>query len=196
MNNDLNIAQQDIQTQIDWIKSHLVADKVLMDLLKDPFISEINGYLSAGCVYQRIWNILTDREINYGIDDYDIVYFDTDLSKESEDQVTMKIRNAFPSLKIDCVNQARVHLWYEEEYGVKITPFRCIEDAIDIWPSTSGSVALYMRDDDLRIYMPRGFSDLLSLTVRPNKGLITKEIYESKCAKWKSKWPELNVVSW
>ncbi|WP_371262961.1 nucleotidyltransferase family protein [Paenibacillus sp. OV219] len=39
-------------------------------------------------------------------------------------------------------------------------------------------------------------ADLLSLTLRRNKTLITKDIYHQKVAKWRSKWPELNVTAW
>lgn len=39
-------------------------------------------------------------------------------------------------------------------------------------------------------------NDLLGLIVRPNKVQITKEIYEKKVLRWKTNWPDLNVIPW
>lgn len=47
-----------------------------------------------------------------------------------------------------------------------------------------------------KIYAPFGLEDLFQLVLRPNKALITQEIYHTKTQKWKSKWPELKVVPW
>ncbi|EPH61182.1 hypothetical protein D932_02950 [Enterococcus casseliflavus 14-MB-W-14] len=38
--------------------------------------------------------------------------------------------------------------------------------------------------------------DLFSGIVRPNKAMISREVYEKKIEKWCSKWPELNVIGW
>jgi hypothetical protein len=35
----------------------------------------------AGCLYQTVWNVLTNKPARTGIKDYDLIYFDdTDLS--------------------------------------------------------------------------------------------------------------------
>ena len=39
-------------------------------------------------------------------------------------------------------------------------------------------------------------NDLLGLIVRPNKVQIIKEIYENKVLRWKTNWPDLNVIPW
>jgi hypothetical protein len=41
--------------------------------------------LVSGCVYQTVWNALTGRPRGSGIKNYDLVYFDRDLSREAED---------------------------------------------------------------------------------------------------------------
>jgi hypothetical protein len=42
--------------------------------------------VTAGCLFQTVWNVVTDRPPTSGIKDYDIFYFDgTDLSWEAED---------------------------------------------------------------------------------------------------------------
>ena len=48
-------------------------------------------YIGAGSVNQTIFNYLSDKEIDYGIKDFDIVYFDSDLSYEAEDKIIQKI---------------------------------------------------------------------------------------------------------
>jgi hypothetical protein len=70
MNKSQHISQLDVQSQLDWIKEQFYSDEFIMNILSNPVVSEIGGYLGAGCVYQRIWNILTDRDLDYGIDDY------------------------------------------------------------------------------------------------------------------------------
>lgn len=44
-----------------------------------------NYYLSAGCINQTIFNYYHNFELDYGIKDFDIVYFDKDVSYEKED---------------------------------------------------------------------------------------------------------------
>ena len=42
----------------------------------------------AGCLYQTVWNVLTNKPARKGIKDYDLIYsYDRDLSWEAEDQV-------------------------------------------------------------------------------------------------------------
>ncbi len=157
-------------------------------------------YIGAGCITQTIWNYLTNRPLNYGITDIDIIYFDDhDLSYEAEDKVIRKGIQLFSDIpiKIDIKNQARVHLWYKDRFGIELNPFQTIEEAIDTWPSTA--TAFGVRNDNnekWQVYAPFGFNDLFDLTVRANKRLITKEIYMNKANQWKEKWPELKIVMW
>ena len=44
-----------------------------------------NYYLAAGCVNQTIFNYYHNYDLDYGIGDYDIVYYDEDTSYEKED---------------------------------------------------------------------------------------------------------------
>jgi hypothetical protein len=39
-----------------------------------------DAWIVAGCLVQTVWNVLTARPVDYGIDDYDIFYFDPDTS--------------------------------------------------------------------------------------------------------------------
>ncbi|WP_438446524.1 nucleotidyltransferase family protein [Gorillibacterium sp. sgz5001074] len=156
-------------------------------------------YVGAGCITQTVWNYLTNRPLTYGIDDIDIVYFDDqNLSYEAEKAVTERVINCFGNIqiKVDVKNQARVHLWYENKFGIKTSPYLSLEQAIDTWPTSATALGVRNTSGNWQVYAPFGLDDLFTLTLRANKHLISEEIYYNKVAKWTSKWPELRVISW
>ncbi|MEK4044541.1 nucleotidyltransferase family protein [Paenibacillus sp. FSL H8-0048] len=157
-------------------------------------------YIGAGCLAQTVWNELTGRAPEYGISDIDIVYFDAeDLSYAAEDEVIKKGKEIFEgiSVPIDLKNQARVHLWYPQKFGVEIGPYQSLEAAIDTWPTTVTSLGARLEPNgEWKIYAPFGLEDLFQFVLRPNKTLITEQVYLAKIVKWKSKWPELTVIPW
>ena len=40
--------------------------------------------LTAGCLFQAVWNHQSQRPPEWGVKDYDVFYFDDDLSWEAE----------------------------------------------------------------------------------------------------------------
>ena len=94
-------------------------------------------------------------------------------------------------------NQARVHLWYENKFGFPIKPYNSLESAIDSWPTTANALGIRLeQNESYKIYAPYDLDDLFTMVVRPNKLMITREIFENKAKKWKSKWPNLKIVPW
>ena len=73
-----------------------------------------DAWIVSGCLVQTAWNVLTGRAVDYGINDYDIFYFDPDTSWQAEDAVIRQLQSRFAHLgvTIEARNQARVHLWY------------------------------------------------------------------------------------
>ena len=66
----------------------------------------------SGAVYQSVWNAVTGRPAGYGVRDYDLGYFDPDVSWDAEDAVIKRVAAAFEPPFRDMVevrNQARVH---------------------------------------------------------------------------------------
>ena len=57
--------------------------------------------LTAGCLFQAIWNQQAQRPLDWGVKDYDIFYFDPDLSWEAEDQVIQAGRQLFHDLDVN-----------------------------------------------------------------------------------------------
>ncbi len=54
-----------------------------------------DGLVFSGAVYQRVFNHLTGRPLDYGIKDYDVAYFDPDTTYEAEDAVIRRVAAAF-----------------------------------------------------------------------------------------------------
>jgi len=44
-----------------------------------------DAWIVSGCLVQTVWNALTARAPDYGINDYDVFYFDPDTSWAAED---------------------------------------------------------------------------------------------------------------
>lgn len=92
-----------------------------------------DAWLVAGCLVQTVWNVLTNRAVDYGINDYDVFYFDPDPSWEAEDHIirTLAERLAKHGISVEARNQARVHLWYPEKHGLPYPELRCSTQGID-----------------------------------------------------------------
>jgi hypothetical protein len=174
--------------------------------MRSPAIADILGradelglpdwYLGAGCIAQTVWNSLTGKPPLHGIHDFDIAYFDpVDITAETEQAVAEAARALLPQ-RIDVKNQARVHVWYEERFGPRLAPYASAEQAISTWPTTATSVGVRPADSRLLVCAPYGLSDLFAMVVRPNKALVSEDVYRSKVDRWKSFWPELTIVDW
>ncbi|WP_455717684.1 nucleotidyltransferase family protein [Anaerosporobacter sp.] len=171
----------------------------LIKVLKDTILRS-DYYVGAGCITNTVWNDISGYPLEYGISDIDIVYYaPEDITSESEKKLKERLLNLLGDFqfKLDVKNQARVHLWYEKKFGFPIKPYHSLEEAIDSWPTTATALGLRQEQDGTcKIYAPYELDDLFSMVVRPNKLLITREIYENKVQKWREKWPKLMVVPW
>lgn len=188
-----------ILEQIAILEKIILKNKKLKELLTRLSNSDLkNYYVAAGCINQTIFNYYHDYELDYGINDFDIVYYDDDLSYEKEDEVIKYIKELTKDMNIDLdiKNEARVHLWYEEKYGQKIEPYTSLEDAISSWGTTITCIGVRLEKDKLVVFAPYGLNDLFDMNVRPIKKQFTQEQYLLKTKKWQSKWPQLKVSNW
>ncbi len=198
----MNILQGKDKTldyQLKLLKKILFKNKDLLNILISLDNLGINNYyVGAGCINQTVFNYYHGYEANYGIEDYDIVYFDKDTSYESEDIMIKKISKELECINVslDIKNQARVHLWYEKKFGHKIDKNLSVEDAISKWGTTITSIGVKLIGNKLVVYAPYGLNDLYKLILRPNKTNYIKKDYDKKVLKWKEKWPLLEVIPW
>jgi hypothetical protein len=156
-------------------------------------------YLGAGAVAQTVWNGAHDRTPGADIADYDLVYFDPgDLSEDAENAAERAASSAFGRFgaRLDVTNEARVHLWYEHKFGVRLEPYASTQAAISTWPTTATSIGVTSRNDRFSVHAPFGTDDLWALIVRPNKTLVTRGVYEAKVARWSAIWPRLTIIPW
>lgn len=156
--------------------------------------------LVAGCIYQTVWNVLTNRAPGTGINDYDLIYFDPDdLSEATERATEQRVRESLPHLSapIEVRNQARVHLWFEEYFGIPYAPLRSADEAIDRYASATHSVGLRLLEDDrLDLYAPFGLEDIFAMVVRPNYALPNQATHDRKAKRIQAVWPEVTVIPW
>jgi hypothetical protein len=149
-------------------------------------------------VAQTIWNLAHDKAPSADILDYDLVYYDRDLSEERERSVTHQARELVADLhlELDVTNQARVHMWYPKRFGYRIQPYQSTEDAIGTWPTTATAIGVRPSSHELEVWAPFGTDDLFNLVVRPNRVQITPAIYNAKVTRWVAHWPSLEALSW
>ena len=169
----------------------LITDELFRIALPDAWIV-------SGCLVQTVWNVLTNRAVDYGINDYDIFYFDPDTSWAAEDTVIRQLQRAFANggVTVEARNQARVHLWYPEKYGLPYPPLHCSADGIDRFLTRNTMIGIRRIADGYDVYAPDGFDDAAGLIVRPNPGAnFSVANYEKKAARWKLLWPEVTVLA-
>ena len=164
-----------------------------------PRLGLRDWWLTSGCIAQTVWNLRSGRPAGEGIADYDVVYFSEDISAEAEEQVRRDAAALFADLNValDVRNQARVHLWYPDKFGISYSPLTSAGEGILRFPSTTTAVGLKCTGDDfLDVYAPFGLSNLWDMVVKPNRTLPLAEIYKQKAARWQTQWPRLIVRPW
>ncbi|SNY67367.1 nucleotidyltransferase family protein [Paractinoplanes atraurantiacus] len=184
-----------LHEQLAALRTVLSRNEVLLGVLEEAAkVNPPNWYVTAGCLFQTVWNVVTDRPPAEGIKDYDVFYFDdSDLSYEAEDRVI----KAFDNDQVEVRNEARVHLWYEEKFGVPCPPYESCEAAIDSFAATTCCLGVRLEPDgQWRVYAPHGLSDVFGLVVRPNPVLAPRHVYEAKTERWRRQWPGLVVLEW
>jgi hypothetical protein len=156
-----------------------------------------DAWIVSGCLVQTAWNVRTGRVVDYGINDYDIFYFDPDTSWQAEDAVIRHLQGRLGrrDVKIEARNQARVHLWYPEKHGLPYPALHCSADGIDRFLTRTTQVGIRRTQEGHDVYAPNGFDDIADMVVRPNPGPnFSAANYAAKATRWKKLWPELKVL--
>jgi len=156
-----------------------------------------DAWIVSGCLVQTVWNVLTARPLDYGINDYDVFYFDPDTSWAAEDAVIRRLQDAFAGhgVTVEARNQARVHLWYPEKHGLPYPALGSSTEGIDRFLTKNTRVGIRRTQAGHDVYAPDGFDDIAGMIVRPNPGPnFSAANYAAKAARWKKLWPEITVL--
>jgi hypothetical protein len=182
-------------------------DQFLAAVLRNPVNAAIaealfemalpDAWIVSGCLVQTVWNVLTSRPIAHGINDYDVFYFDPDTSWPAEDAVIRRLQERFEEsgARIEVRNQARVHLWYPQKFGLPYPALRSSREGIERFLTRTTRVGIRRTPDGYDVHAPDGFDAIAGMIVRPNPGAnFSAAHYEAKARRWKTRWPELTVL--
>ncbi|WP_298395929.1 nucleotidyltransferase family protein [Sphingobium sp.] len=154
-----------------------------------------DAWLSGSLLAQARWNEYFGFPPIHGIADADIIYFDAnDLSEAGEQAVAERVQALYPDLpiRLDVKNEARVHIWYPDHFGMPIAPYRSAIQATTTFPTTASAVAI----TPVALSAPFGLDDLMQPVVRANATQIDRAYYEVKAGRWALHWPDLVILPW
>ena len=168
-------------------------------LRRMPDLGLRDWWLVSGCLFQTVWNLRSGRPADKGIADYDVCYFSEDTSWEAEDVVIRDAARLFADLPVNIQvrNQARVHLWFPEKFGVAYPPLTTAGEGVLRYPCAAQAIGLKRTGNEfLDVYAPYGLGDVWDVVARPNRALPMAHVYAEKTARWQGEWNKLVVYQW
>ncbi len=168
-------------------------NKMLLDRLSVLALPQC--HLTAGCLFQTVWNQKSGHDPEWGIKDYDVFYFDDhDLSWGAEDQIIKRVAAATTDLpiEIEVRNQARVHLWYHDRFGGDYPVLGSARDGIDLYLVACTCVGIETETGAL--YAPNRYHDLADGVLRMNDRNPQPAKFRQKAESYKQRWPWLQIV--
>jgi hypothetical protein len=180
------------------LRRHLRASSKVMSVLEAARKARLPDWrLFSGAVYQTLWNGLTGRPADHGIRDYDIGYFDADLSPKAESLHRARLLANVPDPlrgRVEAVNQARVHLWFEKKFGRPYAALTDTGEALRRSLFTAHAVGVRLEPDfSLSIAAPYGLGDIFDMVLRPNPEIAVVGAHAEKARRALERWPELTV---
>jgi hypothetical protein len=179
--------------------------ETLLDLaMANPINAEITArlptlgldqcFLTAGCLFQAVWNHQSNLPAAQGVKDYDVFYFDTDLSYEAEDAVIRAAERLFEDLgvNVEVKNQARVHLWYGQRFGRPYPQLLTARQGIDRYLVAGTCIGLEVATGE--VYAPYGLADVEQGVLRINPLHAEPELFAHKARSYQERWPWLKIV--
>lgn len=157
-------------------------------------------WLVSGVLFQTVWNVLEGRPRGHGIRDYDLFYFDEDMSEEAEDRWIKRAGRhfAFAPCEVQLRNQARVHLWYREKFGIPEYPRLTSScDGVRQFLLPACMVAVRPNASGTELFDPLGVDDIFDRILRTNplwQGRPRPE-YLAKVERYMRDWPSLKHIA-
>ena len=154
--------------------------------------------VGGGAVRNAAWDHLHGFTEPTPLADIDLAFFDaSDLSPKRELQIEGALAARLPEAPWEARNQAAVHTWFPEKFGVEVEPLTSSPGAIATWPETATAIGLHLGDDDeVTIVAPFGLDDLLGLVNRRNPARVSVEEYERRLVSKRitERWPRVTVI--
>jgi hypothetical protein len=154
--------------------------------------------IAAGAIRDAVWEALHDRPPTAMPRDVDLAFFDpVDLSTGRERQIELELLTRAPGLPWEVKNQAAVHLWYADRFGVEAAPMRSSAEAVATFPETASCVAVrLLADDEMLVVAPHGLDDLFDCVCRRNPTRVSARFYRCRVQEkgWRSRWPKMRYV--
>lgn len=150
--------------------------------------------LTAGCLFQAVWNQQAGKPAAWGVKDYDIFYFDTDTSWEAEDAVIRSVSQLGADLgvELEVKNQARVHLWYAQRFGRPYPALQSAKDGVDRYLVAGTCVAIDIYNGE--VYAPFGLDDIHNGQLRSNPNNHQPDLFLAKAQSYQQRWSWLQIV--
>jgi hypothetical protein len=159
-----------------------------------PDLGVAQCMLTAGCLFQTVWNYQSNLPAAQGVKDYDVFYFDTDLSYEAEDKVIRAAERLFEDLgvNVEVKNQARVHLWYTERFGRPYPQLHSARQGVDRYLVAGTCIGLEIETGE--VYAPYGLADVEQGVLRINPLHPEPELFVQKARSYQARWPWLRII--
>ena len=119
-----------------------------------------DAWLVSGCLVQTVWNVLTGRAVDYGINDYDVFYFDPDTSWEAEDKVIRTLADAASQAAASRSRRATRRAFISGTRKSMACPIRsCVvrREGIDRFLTRNTQIGIRRTRDGYEVYAPNGY---------------------------------------
>ena len=146
--------------------------------------------LVAGSLFGTVWNVQSGHEPTAHIRDYDLFYWDADLSYDSEDAMIRRAAPLFADLgaPIELRNQARVHLWFNPKHGLNRPPLTSAREGVAQFLVECTCLGI---DAQGGVYAPYGLADMQAGLLKLNALNHSPGLYAAKVRDYRRRWPWL-----
>ena len=158
-----------------------------------------DGWIGAGVIRDLVWDQRFGRGFHpTNVRDVDVPFFDaTDLSPSRDREVEDALKERDRTVAWDAKNQAAVHLWYPDRFGVDVDPLGSVAEAVATWPEVATCVAIRLSvRGELEVLAPYGLDDLLDGVWRRNPTRVTEEESGRRLRRKDPvvRWPSVQVI--
>ena len=188
------------RAQVERLAAIVRNDPDLMTVLTTVRGLDLNDWLVfSGAVYQAAWNDVTGRAPGYGVKDFDLGYFDEDVSWDAEDVVIKRVAAAFEEplrSRVEVRNQRRVSEWFPAKFGLEYPPLKETAEALKRFVAPAFAVGIRLEEDNqITVVAPFGLDDVFDMRIRANPLRPVAKDWDRVTARALERWPELTIVA-